>query len=814
LELKDARIKEISGRYKKQSFYAGLLLEDIAAKVSFENVENDKSDETERQRLNDIIQMLYTSSLQDKITSPFAAEKLIAYILSGSLVADEFATLKAARESGWTESEAALKMLALYKTGKLSECVTFFENVVYKNENFKTRITNLLYNESPAYQSGASLSNEDTYLLYTHAIYIISNYIIQKTKSGSLGGALQAAASELIRFFLDAPFSRVHRWALVELREKKLAVFSPLENACITGRFGHSDGAYAQAMSAFNAALSLDRQVLFQHEKLLDEYGRSCIYSSHYENGYKQFSEWTEGIKANPDRETKRILYKTLYYAARLRRAANKPKEAETLFREAVKAAPDAVQSDACIWYIIDINLNASLESGIAAMHDFGNQITDHNSFSDIFDKLLSGLSVKEDWGGIYALYPIIQGGNCGETNARAAYIIARAADSGLLISGVDERRIFPNDYYLKAYHENRAALFDDVSFYYRAMSALRLNRNVDFLPASKTALFDSKKESIATKKDASLNAQFLLEFFDSSGGFHTPPLGAKQGRWNPDCNHLWNTTYPVACRRVVDYGTLRSNKNTTLHKLSIPFIRSQINLLPINETRFVLQKLSECYFYADTIRLTMAMMRRDDYQGDNYGSDPEGVRVDLQLLYPYAYAEHISRFAKQYDLKECILLGLIRTESLFIPAIVSRSGAQGLTQLMESTAIDTAKTIARRGGPDYIRDNGEGAYVDRSDPETNVHIGTEFFNHLLNVFDYPLYAILSYNGGPTRVRRFIRNANQKLPPDLFMETIELRETREYGKKVSGSAAIYDFLYFSLKPTAILADIVGNGTAK
>jgi hypothetical protein len=49
--------------------------------------------------------------------------------------------------------------------------------------------------------------------------------------------------------------------------------------------------------------------------------------------------------------------------------------------------------------------------------------------------------------------------------------------------------------------------------------------------------------------------SEHAFRVFDSSGGFHTPPLGAKQGVWNPDCNHLWNTTYPVACRGVVDFS-------------------------------------------------------------------------------------------------------------------------------------------------------------------------------------------------------------------------------------------------------------------
>jgi soluble lytic murein transglycosylase len=129
----------------------------------------------------------------------------------------------------------------------------------------------------------------------------------------------------------------------------------------------------------------------------------------------------------------------------------------------------------------------------------------------------------------------------------------------------------------------------------------------------------------------------------------------------------------------------------------------------------------------------------------------------------------------------------------------------------MEETAVMTARAIARSGGPDYLLEAEDGWTVDRTDPESNLHIGIHFLHYLMESQSHPLYAILGYNGGPTRIRRYLRaKGAAKLPPDIFMETLVLRETREYGKKVAGAAAIYASLYFGLKPEAILADIVGN----
>ena len=63
------------------------------------------------------------------------------------------------------------------------------------------------------------------------------------------------------------------------------------------------------------------------------------------------------------------------------------------------------------------------------------------------------------------------------------------------------------------------------------------------------------------------------------------------------------------------------------------------------------------------------------------------------------------------------------------------------------------------------------------------------------------LLALLAYNGGMTRVRRWLRAANSSVPggfpPDLFLETVEYPETRNYGRSVMGAAAIYRELYYS-----------------
>jgi soluble lytic murein transglycosylase len=56
------------------------------------------------------------------------------------------------------------------------------------------------------------------------------------------------------------------------------------------------------------------------------------------------------------------------------------------------------------------------------------------------------------------------------------------------------------------------------------------------------------------------------------------------------------------------------------------------------------------------------------------------------------------------------------------------------------------------------------------------------------------------------RIRRWYR-ARETLPGDLFLETVGLSETREYGRRVLSSAVLYGYLYYDMKGDSFLADM-------
>jgi soluble lytic murein transglycosylase len=212
---------------------------------------------------------------------------------------------------------------------------------------------------------------------------------------------------------------------------------------------------------------------------------------------------------------------------------------------------------------------------------------------------------------------------------------------------------------------------------------------------------------------------------------------------------------------------------------LALPEIRRLEAELSIGELRTLAEELNKAERYHEAIRLSGAYMARPEYVLDI---------ADLFLSYPRAFRETVESRAAEETLAPALLFGLIRTESAFQSGIVSRAGAVGLMQLMADTASEMAGRIARRGGPRYSVED------DLRDPRVNIHLGAEYLSYLFNHMEREIPALLAYNGGMGRVRRWLRDSE---PGDeLFLETVEYNETRNYGRRVLGAAEVYKFLYY------------------
>jgi hypothetical protein len=118
-----------------------------------------------------------------------------------------------------------------------------------------------------------------------------------------------------------------------------------------------------------------------------------------------------------------------------------------------------------------------------------------------------------------------------------------------------------------------------------------------------------------------------------------------------------------------------------------------------------------------------------------------------------YLIDQSVSRASARYNLPQELIMAVIKAESDFQTRAVSSAGAQGLMQLMPSTARELGVT-----NPFDIRENIEG--------------GAKYLKKMLDIFSGNLeQALAAYNAGPQAVK----NHQGRIP---------FQETRLYVKRV------------------------------
>jgi soluble lytic murein transglycosylase-like protein len=136
------------------------------------------------------------------------------------------------------------------------------------------------------------------------------------------------------------------------------------------------------------------------------------------------------------------------------------------------------------------------------------------------------------------------------------------------------------------------------------------------------------------------------------------------------------------------------------------------------------------------------------------HSKEPVLVTKPTSREYRDNYDALIVEHARAQGLRADLVRAVVQVESGYNPRAVSTKGAQGLMQLMPSTA----------------RQLGVRAPFD---PEENIRGGTTYLRQLLDRFDgNEELALAAYNAGPLAVDRY----GNKVPP--------YRETRDYVRKV------------------------------
>ena len=130
--------------------------------------------------------------------------------------------------------------------------------------------------------------------------------------------------------------------------------------------------------------------------------------------------------------------------------------------------------------------------------------------------------------------------------------------------------------------------------------------------------------------------------------------------------------------------------------------------------------------------------------------------------------------------------MALIRQESLFEAQAVSPAGARGLMQVMPETGRALAEAAGWRDYSPEILDV----------PAINLHFGAGYLDARLRQFEGFWPAVLaSYNAGPEAVTEWWEFPERTLDPELWVDRIPYRETRDYVKKVLAQYAMYRRLY-------------------
>jgi soluble lytic murein transglycosylase len=160
----------------------------------------------------------------------------------------------------------------------------------------------------------------------------------------------------------------------------------------------------------------------------------------------------------------------------------------------------------------------------------------------------------------------------------------------------------------------------------------------------------------------------------------------------------------------------------------------------------------------------------------------PDETRL-YRLRFPLHHDATIRREAARNNLDPAWIAAEIRAESVFDPNARSSADARGLMQVVPGTGASVASKL---GIP---WQGGESLY----DAETNIVLGSAYLRQLLDRYGgKPYQVIAGYNAGPAPLSRWM-SQRPTMDPEVWIETISYKETRDYVARVLAFSVIYDW---------------------
>jgi soluble lytic murein transglycosylase len=153
--------------------------------------------------------------------------------------------------------------------------------------------------------------------------------------------------------------------------------------------------------------------------------------------------------------------------------------------------------------------------------------------------------------------------------------------------------------------------------------------------------------------------------------------------------------------------------------------------------------------------------------------------------LYPTPYKEHVLISSEKYEIDPFLIYAVMKAESKFNPHALSRKGAKGLMQMMDTTGAWIAEITQLEG---YSSDQ-------LFAPQVNIELATWYISRLLKQYDGDVEMMLmAYNAGSGNVSKWKKDIRYS-EDGITIHTIPFKETKEYLKKVKRYYTMYKWLY-------------------
>lgn len=155
------------------------------------------------------------------------------------------------------------------------------------------------------------------------------------------------------------------------------------------------------------------------------------------------------------------------------------------------------------------------------------------------------------------------------------------------------------------------------------------------------------------------------------------------------------------------------------------------------------------------------------------------------KVVFPTKYKEQVFMSAKKHHIDPFLVFAIMKAESKFDPNALSRRGAKGLMQIMDTTGAWSATEL---GILDFTPDQ-------LFEPEVNIEIGCWYIARLFNQYEGHIPTLLAaYNAGTGNIYKW-RNDKKYSLDGITIHNIPFRETKQYVKRVMMNLKFYTYLY-------------------